>query len=123
MSDNSSEDMEKLSRAIVEAIMDSEDVRQALKKMQKPNDVAANNFMVFMVRLDSLSDSQNEKNGIRLEEIPNKRPKKHRTGKKSVKPFIVDGKLITENEKFFLDYLSKNFNQKAWLEKNKLTLD
>lgn len=123
MPDNSSEDMEKLSRAIVEAIMDSEDVRRALKKMQKLNEAVTNNFMVFMVRLDSLSDSQNEKNGIRLEEIPNKKLKKHRTARKSVSPFVVDGKLISQNEKFFLDYLSKNFNQKAWLEKNKLKLE
>lgn len=123
MSDNSGENMEKLSRAIVEAIMGSEDVRKALKKMQKLNDATASNFMVFMVKLDSLSDSQNEKNGIRLEGIPGKRLKKRKTGKKSVKPFIVDGKLISENEKVFLDYISKNFDQKAWLEKNKLTLE
>ncbi len=123
MSDNSSEDMEKLSRAIVEAITGSEDVRQALKKMQKLNDAVANNFMVFMVKLDSLSDNQNGKNGIRLEEIPGKRLKKRKAGKKSVKPFIVDGKVISENEKVFLDYISKNFDQKAWLEKNKLRLE
>lgn len=123
MSDISGEDMEKLSRAIVEAIMGSEDVRRAIKKLQKLNDAATNNFMVFMVKLDSLSDSQNEKNGIRLEEIPTKRLKKRKAGKKSEKPFIVDGKLISESEKVFLDYISKNFDQKAWLEKNKLTLE
>ncbi|GMT41777.1 MAG: hypothetical protein IEMM0002_0188 [bacterium] len=125
MNNYSDEDMEKLSRAIVEAIMSSEPVRRALGKMHNVEDSLPSNFMVFMLRLDSLVDGKNgnKKGEIRLEEFSKEKPKKRKSRKPAKRLPIVDGRLLSENEKTFLDYLSKKFDQKAWLKKNKISLD
>lgn len=118
-SDNDKE-MDDLSKAIVESILNSEDVKRSLKKMQKTSDSAKNSIMVFMVRLDSLSEQAEKEKGI---EACRLKPKKRKPRKKIGKPEVIDGKTITGNEQKFLDFLSENFDQKEWLKRNKISLD
>ena len=117
--------MEALSKAIVEAIIGSSDVKEALDKLKKLDASAANSIMVFMVRLDSLSganDSGKKLDPV-IEEALEMKPKKRKGRKPQEKPRVVDGKIISKNEQKFLDYLSLNFDQQEWLKKNKLKLD
>ena len=125
MSDTPESDMEALSKAIVEAIMSSGDVKEALDKLQKLDAGNINSIMVFMVRLDSLAHGNEKGKKIEplIEEPLRLKPKKRRGRKSQEKPSIVDGKIITKNEQKFMDYLSLNFDQIAWLKKNKLKLD
>lgn len=118
-------DMEALSKAIVEAIIGSSDVREALEKLKKLDAGAASSIMVFMVRLDSLSGANGKGKNMDpiIEEAMEMKPKKRKSRKTSPKPPIVDGKIISKNEQKFLDYLSLNFDQQEWLKKNKLKLD
>ena len=125
MADRPEKDMEALSKAIVEAIIGSSDVKDALDKLQKIDAQAANSIMVFMVRLDSLSDvgGKDKKMDPLIEEALEMKPKKRKGRKTHEKPPVVDGKIITKNEQKFLDYLSLNFDQQEWLKRNKLKLD
>lgn len=117
--------MEALSKAIVEAIMSSGDVKEALDKLQKLDASNINSIMVFMVRLDSLANGgeKGKKMFPIIEEPLKLKSKKRRARKSQEKPPIVDGKIISKNEQKFMDYLSLNFDQIAWLKKNKLKLD
>jgi hypothetical protein len=125
MPDSHEKEMEELSKAIVEAIMGSNDVKEALEKLKKIDSNTANSIMVFMVRMDSLSNTNEKCRKIDpiIEESLRLKPKKRRGRKAQEKPFIVDGRILSRNEQKFLDYLSFNFDQIAWLKKNKLKLD
>jgi len=118
-------EMENLSKAIVDAILSSSDVKEALEKLQKLDASTANSIMVFLVRLDSLSEiSGNEVQKEKfIEEAMKLKPQKRRGRKKQASPPIIDGKIISKNEEKFLDYLSKNFDQAKWLKNNKLKIE
>jgi len=137
MASNPDREMEKLSRAIVEAILASDDVKQSLEKLQHVDSSTYKSLMVFMLRLDSLSDFRNKLSSdisdmddmpdLELEKgdelsIPKKRKVRKNIDKASL-PEIIDGRLISRSEKKFLDFLSEQFDQDSWLRKNGLTLD
>jgi len=117
MSDRPEKDMEALSKAIVEAIIGSSDVKEALEKLQKIDAHAANSIMVFMVRLDSLSGAgeKGKRMDPVIEEALELKPKKRKSRKTSPRPPIVDGKIISKNEQKFLDYLAQKKQAKTGL--------
>jgi hypothetical protein len=118
-------DMENLSKAIVEAILGSDEVSQALGRVNMSVEGFGKNFMVFVVNLDSLADAK-KKEKERLDSAINEadiKPKRRRPAKKENSPDIIDGKLITENEKKFQDFLSENFDSESWLKNLKLRLE
>jgi len=128
MSEKHDGEMEKLSRAIVEAIINSEDVKSAIEKIGKIDEKMAKSMMVFILKLDSLTDFKGgfadfEEDMDKFEDIPPARLKKRKSRKKQEKAELVDGKIISGNEKKFLEFLSNNFDSKDWLKKNKISLD
>lgn len=130
MAENHEREMEKLSRAIVEAILNSKDVKQAIEKLIKIEENSARSLMVFVLRLDSLSEFREsgyseirDMHEDETEEIEPERPRKRRIRRKTENPDIVDGKQISINEKKFLEYLSEKFDTKKWLKRNRISLD
>jgi hypothetical protein len=117
--------MENLSKAIVEAILASEDVKQALEKLNATDDVTGKNFMVFMVSLDSLSDARKlemeAKSAGLIPEMP--KPKRRKPVKKSETPELIDGQLISPNEKKFHDFIAEKFDSESWLKRLRLKLE
>ncbi len=123
--------MEHLSKAIVEAILGSDDVKKALEKLNSSEDTLGKNFMVFMVSLDSLNDA---KKGIKnhemgemgeMSDMPEDMPKprRRRPVKRTDTPDHIDGEPLSKNEKNFRDMLSDHFDSEAWLKSLKLRLD
>ncbi|MDH5542481.1 MAG: hypothetical protein OEY64_05910 [Nitrospinota bacterium] len=137
MASNPDREMEKLSRAIVEAILASDDVKKSLEKLQHVDSSTYKSLMVFMLRLDSLSDFRNKLSSdiSDMDEMPDLEmekgdeiaiPKKRKVRKSADKVFlpdIIDGRIISGSEKKFLDFLADNFDQDTWLREHGLTLD
>ena len=124
-------EMEHLSKAIVEAILGSDDVKKALEKLNTSEDTLGKNFMVFMVSLDSLNDAKkgnknpelneiNELNDL-AEEMP--KPRRRRPVKRNETPDHIDGEPLSKNEKHFRDMISDHFDTEAWLKSLKLRLE
>ncbi len=125
MSKDNDNDMENLSKAIVEAILASEDVKQAIEKLGASDEAPSKNFMVFMVSLDSLSDmkrlgsaTQNEE---MMPELP--KPRRRKPVKKTDVPELIDGHPLSPNEKKFQDFVSDKFNSESWLKALRLKLE
>ncbi len=118
-------EMEELSRAIVEALLGSNDVKRSLDKLNKVESDANKNFMVFVLKIDSLAKQKGKgMENCKENEILQLKPKPTRkVRRKDEKPDIVDGKVISKNERKFLDYISKSFDQEAWLKWLRLKLD
>lgn len=118
-------EMENLSKAIVEAILASDDVKSALEKLNESPEAVGKNFMVFMVSLDSLNGFKAGRKDIDFEglseEMP--KPKRRRPGRKPMMPDLIDGKPVSENEKRFQDMMSDQFDSDEWLKKLRLRLE
>ncbi len=121
-------EMEHLSKAIVEAILGSDDVKKALEKLNTSEDTLGKNFMVFMVSLDSLNDAKRGTKSLEMgdlgempEEMP--KPRRRRPVKRADTPDHIDGEPLSKNEKNFRDMLSDHFDTEAWLKSLKLRLD
>lgn len=112
-------EMEKLSKAIVEAILGSDDVKKALHKVQNIEFESPNSFMVFVVKLDSLADVKGKLKKADITEI---KPKKPKARKKKDISDVIDGRVLSKNEEKFLHYIAENFDQKDWLKKLKISL-
>jgi hypothetical protein len=121
--DPNPEDMENLSRAIVEAILGSGDVKQAMEKLSMPIDGFGKNIMVFVVNLDSVSEFQKKdgKKAESMEEPP--KPRRRKPTRKDSLPDLIDGRTVSENEKKFNDFMAENFDSGSWLKKLKLRLE
>ena len=125
-------EMENLSKAIVEAILASGDVKKALEKMQASDSNIAKSMMVFMLRLDSIAELKDrfdadpeELSEFGMEDELQK-PKRRRLRKKvnlPSLPDIIDGRVVSRSEKKFLEFLADNFDQGNWLKKNGIKLD
>jgi hypothetical protein len=118
------QDMENLSRAIVEAILGSGDVKQAMEKLNMPIEGFGKNFMVFVVNLESVSEFQKKekKTGETSQQEPPK-PRRRKPTRKDSLPDLIDGRIVTDNEKKFQDFMAENFDSGSWLKKLKLRLE
>ncbi|MBI3794071.1 MAG: hypothetical protein HY280_05005 [Nitrospinae bacterium] len=116
-------DMENLSRAIVEAILGSQDVKQAMEKLNVSVDAFGKNFMVFVVNLDAVADFN--KKDPNIVQGPAEEPKlrKRKTVKRDNLPDLVDGKEVSSNEEMFRDFIADRFDSDSWLKKLKLRLE
>ncbi len=130
MPENHDRDMEKLSRAIVEAILGSKDVKQALELIQNVDERTAKTLMVFVLKLDSLSEIKSaEISEFRdgeieeTEEFRQEKLKRRKVRRKLESPEVIDGRAVSKSEKKFLDYLSDKFDTEGWLRKYGISLD
>lgn len=121
---NPDKDMEKLSRAIVNAIMKSRDVRKAISKLSETEDICSKSFMVLMLKIGNLAEAM----GLDVPEVcehsaAGGEEPGDTTGDEEPKPdfkHIVDGRRLTRAELEFKEYLASRFNEKKWLEDNGL---
>jgi len=122
------DEMESLSRAIVDAIINSRDVRKAMRKISEADDSYSKSFMVLMLKLQNLADSIDlDKNS--QEQVKNFNIGSEMSGltqpraKKNEFKNFVDGKRESTSEIAFREFLASRFNQEDWLRKNGLTLE
>lgn len=118
------DDMEMLSKAIVDAIIKSKDVREAIRKLSDTDESYSKSFMVLMLRVQNLVESI----GVDLskavdpssEEKLNPSPVKPSAAKKRNRDSfknLVDGKIETPSELAFREFLADRFDQDEWLKK------
>ncbi|MBI3582776.1 MAG: hypothetical protein HY096_02350 [Nitrospinae bacterium] len=111
---NAEEDIEKLSRAIVDAIVGSKEVKSILSRLIEKNVIVDKGFMMLMIKVQALSE---------LADLAEKDTKAKKPSKKKSTKQYIDGRELTPGEIAFLDYCSKNFNEKEWLKKAGITLE
>lgn len=118
------DDMEMLSKAIVDAIVKSKDVREAIRKLSDTDESYSKSFMVLMLRVQNLVESI----GVDLskavdpssEEKFNPNIVKPPAAKKKNRDFfknLVDGKVESPSELAFREFLANRFDQDEWLKK------
>ncbi|MBI5816574.1 MAG: hypothetical protein HZB29_13300 [Nitrospinae bacterium] len=114
--------MEVLTRAIVEAITKSREVREAVRKLSETDEVCSKSFMVLMLKVANLADTM----GLDFPDVcgHDAAPRKTRsradegTGENAPKPEAVeDGRALSKREKEFREFLAENFDTEAWLKK------
>lgn len=124
------EEFEFLSRAIVDAIVKSSDVRKAIRKLSESDESYAKSFMVLMLKVQNIAETMEgekpAKPGLPTE-------KKMELGKEDFEGELdeepeeprknyVDGKLLSPSEMAFREFLAERFDQDDWLRRNKLIL-
>ncbi len=117
------QDMENLSRAIVDAILRSGDVKHAMEKLNMPIDGVGKNLMVFVVNLDSVSEFQKNDGKIDAAAQETPKPRRRKPSKRDPLPDLIDGRHVSENEKKFQEFVSEKFDSNAWLKKLRLRLE
>lgn len=101
-------ELEELSKAIVKAIRDSEEVKRALGNLDRKKILHSKSFLAFVLSMQSLGE-------------PGDPPKetskgKRRRGRKSeALAQYIDGKRLSPNEVAFQEYCIQLFNEHAWL--------
>lgn len=128
---NNEKDMEILTRAIVDAITKSRDVRDAIRRLSDADEVCSKSFMVLMLKVQSLAESM----GLELPATcssepdkpaaPQKEKKRGEAKQAAIKKIaggVVDGKKLTQREIEFCEYMAQNFDSVEWLKKHGLII-
>ena len=105
------EELEKLSRAIAEAIFSSKNVKKIIEEIREKDLILPHTLMVMVLKLDTLSNIS-DGSQVDLDNVHMK--------KKKAKRQFIDGKELDVNEIAFQEFLIKRFNDKEWLKKNGL---
>jgi len=110
----------KLSRAITDAVMNSEKVKKVVAEIQKKEKICPQSFMVLVLKMQVLTESLE----MEVEEDfqDNKPPKKTSRKKSRERPQYIDGNRLSKKEIEFQEYNSQQFDSKDWLKKNGLIL-
>ncbi|MBI4828832.1 MAG: hypothetical protein HY804_08495 [Nitrospinae bacterium] len=114
------EQAEKLSRAIVEAILKSREVRKAVRQLSEEDEGYLKSYMVLMLKVSNLveavetglasaSGGEEPAPRLKVKARPRSKPNEFR--------YFVDGRKVTPEEFAFCEYLSGKFDQQAWLKK------
>jgi len=111
---NPKEDIEKLSKAIVDAIVKSKEVKSILSRLVKNYIIVDKGFMMLMIKIQALTE---------LTDIQKKNDNGKRRAKKNDMRQYIDGRELTSNEVAFLEYCAKNFDDKEWLKKVGISLE
>lgn len=119
-SHGSEPDFEKLSKAITEAVMNSDKVKKIVAEIQKKEKICPQSFMVLVLKMQVLTESLE----MELEEdLPAKKsPKKRGRKKASEQRQLIDGRQLSKSEIAFQEIISERFNTEDWLKKNGLIL-
>ncbi len=108
------EELEKLSRAIAEAIFNSKNVKKIIEKFREKELILPHALMVMVLKLETLSNiSDGDQDNLDI-------IKEYQKKKKKDKRQFIDGKELDTNEIAFQEFLVKNFDGKKWLKKNGL---
>ena len=111
-------DIERLSRAITEAVMTSEKVKKIAAEIQKKDDICPESFMVLVLKLQILTDTLE----VDVNEMPEKNRKKSRRPRKKSSGMAqyIDGQQLSSKEVKFQEFASERFDAQEWLKKNGL---
>ncbi len=107
-------DIEKLSKAIVDAIVSSKEVRSTLARLIEKDVLLDKGFMVLMIKMQALAELATS--------MENSAKGKKRPRKKDA-PQYIDGRELSHNELAFLEYCAKRFDEKEWLKKAGITIE
>jgi hypothetical protein len=108
------EDIERLSKAIVDAIVSSKEVKSILSRLIEKDVMVDKGFMILMIKIQALSE---------LADLTGKDNRAKRPSRKKSPKQYIDGRELTPGEMAFLDYCAKKFDEKEWLKKIGITLD
>lgn len=114
-------ELEKLSKAITEAVMNSEKVRKIVSEIKKNEKICPHSFMVLVMKMQVLTDSY--ETDVELEEDLQEKEKKpaKKAKKKSSEPAqYIDGRKLSKNEIAFQEFVKERFDAESWLKKNGL---
>lgn len=111
-------DIEKLSRAITEAVMTSEKVKKIAEEIQKKDNICPESFMVLVLKLQILTDTLE----VDVDEMPEKNLKKSRRPRKKSSGMAqyIDGQQLSSKEVKFQEFANERFDAQEWLKKNGL---
>lgn len=115
-------EMEMLSRAIVDAIVRSRDVRKAIARLSGSEEIDSKSFMVLMLKVGNLAEAMgfDVPPGGKDTDGAAEAKDEPEEGRIKLPDSYEDGRMLSRAEKAFRDYLSKVFNQDEWLRKNGL---
>ena len=106
--------LERLSRAITDAILRSKDVRGAFLDLQREGVIGSKSFIMLVMRMDSLADLADS---IRENEGKTPRP----SGRNDAQ--YIDGRRLSASEIKFCEYLASKFDEAEWLRQHGLRLN
>ena len=111
-------EFEKLSKAITDAVMNSEKVKKIVAEIQKKDKICPQSFMVLVLKMEVLTESLEMEIE---EEFVEKKPAKKRGRKKvSKQPQYIDGRKLSKHEMEFEKIASEKFDTQLWLKRNGL---
>lgn len=117
---------EHLNKAIMKAIVSSEDVKKVLTGFKEKDMINNLSVLNLILSLEELSDMVFAENGSNEYELVTddfateqleKSPEMEATN-----PFKIDGENLTPNEILFEKFFQKKFNAQEWLKKVKIKL-
>lgn len=121
-SENSERNFEKLSKAITDAVMNSEKVKKIVSEIQKKEKICPQSFMVLVLKMQVLTESLE----MEVEEdFLERKPVAHRknTRKKSKeRPQFIDGNKLSQKEIDYQEFSRERFDTESWLKKHGLIL-
>jgi len=117
-SGGSEREFERLSKAITDAVMNSEKVKKIVADIQKKEKICPQSFMVLVLKMQVLTDSlEMEVEEDLLENTP---PRKNGGKKPRNLPQYIDGNRLSKSEIEFQEFFNKQFDTEDWLRKNGL---
>jgi hypothetical protein len=117
---------EHLNKAIMKAIVSSDDVKKVLSGFKEKDMINHLSVLNLILSLEELSDmvftdGNSDDYELVKEDVVNEKTEDS-TKMESDNPFKVDGKNLTPNEILFEKFFQKNFDDQDWLKKAKLKL-
>lgn len=120
-SGGSEREFERLSKAITDAVMNSEKVKKIVAEIQKKEKICPQSFMVLVLKMQVLTESLEME--VEEEFLENPPPKKKGGRKKPRElPQYIDGDRLSKKEIEFQEFFNKKFDTEDWLKKNGLIL-
>jgi len=115
---------EHLNKAIMKAIVSSEDVRNVLTGFKEKDMINHLSVLNLILSLEELSDMvfADEDSSDYESVIEDFRTEKPGISPEmeAINPFKIDGQNLTPNEIFFEKFFQKKFNAQEWLKKAKI---
>ncbi len=111
---NPPEELDRLSRAIIEAIMASDKVKHALARIRDENIKLDNSHMVLVLNMKGIPHGDESP----IEETA----EAGRTRKKDFR-YQVDGRELSKNEIRFYEHEATKFNENEWLKSIKISVE
>jgi len=117
---------EHLNKAIMKAIVSSEDVKKVLTGFKEKDMINNLSVLNLILSLEELSDMVFAENGsseyeLVTDDFATEQPEKS-SEIEATNPFKIDGENLTPNEILFEKFFQKKFNAQEWLKKVKIKL-